>query len=152
MTVLPGPDGEFVETEDENGHGIGRDRGLEWVDAGDGFHRLRIPASAFAAVPGGTESEAATDAEADALWPDVLANMAEVARGSVVTEPGADVAIEAVRLLHTRKGATASFGGYCAHCRPLVYYPCPTIKALDGDSPYFEAAAAALAATGEETP
>jgi hypothetical protein len=47
MTVLPHHDGEFVETEDDKGRGVGRNLGIDWVDTGDGYHRLRIPKSAF---------------------------------------------------------------------------------------------------------
>jgi len=40
MTVLPGPDGEFVETEDSSGRGVGIGA---WVLRGDGLFALRIP-------------------------------------------------------------------------------------------------------------
>lgn len=46
MTKLPGPDGEFVETEDDQGRGVGSDHGLHWVKDGD-MYRLRIPRAAF---------------------------------------------------------------------------------------------------------
>jgi hypothetical protein len=47
MKALPDHDSDFVETEDQDGHGIGRDYEIEWVSEGDGYHRLRIPATAF---------------------------------------------------------------------------------------------------------
>lgn len=49
MTTGPGPDGEFVETEDDQGRSVGADHGLHWVQpaVGDLYWRLRVPASAF---------------------------------------------------------------------------------------------------------
>ena len=40
MTVLPGPEGEFVELEDDQGHGLNLG---EWVKRDDGLFALRIP-------------------------------------------------------------------------------------------------------------
>jgi len=47
MTVLPHPEGEFVETHDDQDRGIGRDHGIEWVTTQDEYARLRIPVQAF---------------------------------------------------------------------------------------------------------
>lgn len=43
MTRLPHADGEFVELEDEQGRGVGSNRGIEWVERPDGLVALRIP-------------------------------------------------------------------------------------------------------------
>lgn len=43
MPDAPGGECCFVETEDENGHGVGSNRGIEWVKRDDGFTVLRIP-------------------------------------------------------------------------------------------------------------
>ena len=49
MTVAPGPHGEFIETEDDQGNGVGPDRGLHWMPpkGDDPYWRLRIPATAY---------------------------------------------------------------------------------------------------------
>lgn len=50
MTCSPYADGEFVETEDDQGKGVGSDHGITWVAPTDDdpYWRLRIPATAFA--------------------------------------------------------------------------------------------------------
>jgi hypothetical protein len=44
MTVAPGPDGEFIEVENDQGYSI---KAGEWFQRSDGYWVLRIEPSAF---------------------------------------------------------------------------------------------------------
>lgn len=57
MTVLPHPEGEFVELEDDKGRGVYHDYGVQWVTSHDEYARLRIPLAPWRAQSNRAQSD-----------------------------------------------------------------------------------------------